>query len=170
MTKKRDSDLPVVETDPYRMPMEVAETSERPSKFPAVSVLVCVGIIAIAFVVVCLRYAPGFRDAPQSTNSTASTLTFETESGPVEEPASIKPFIQKYGMTRGGAHRIMGDGEVEFIVDTETKAGDVDVITPSGKNNPYGLWGRLGSRANPATSNAEESADQQNTSLGPSGR
>ena len=48
-----------------------------------------------------------------------------------------------FGRHRGGAHVLMGDGAVRFITDS-IKAGN----QTSSEKSPYGLWGRLGTRAN----------------------
>jgi prepilin-type processing-associated H-X9-DG protein len=47
-----------------------------------------------------------------------------------------------FGRHRGGAHVLMGDGAVRFITDS-IEAGDHS----RSEKNPYGLWGKLGTRA-----------------------
>jgi len=58
---------------------------------------------------------------------------------------------------QGGAHVLMGDGAVKFITDSidagnsnsaQVKAWDNVGVLPAGSQSPFGLWGRLGTRAN----------------------
>ncbi len=56
---------------------------------------------------------------------------------------------------QGGAHVLMGDGAVKFVTDSiEAGNSSSPMVTielgglPAGSPSPYGLWGRLGTRAN----------------------
>ncbi len=47
---------------------------------------------------------------------------------------------------QGGVHVLMGDGAVKFITDS-IEGGDLYATRSTGQQSPYGLWGKLGTRA-----------------------
>jgi len=61
---------------------------------------------------------------------------------------------------QGGVHVLMGDGAVKFVTDSieagNSAAKPTGPWDVQGRESPYGLWGKLGTRSNKETVNMDQ--------------
>ena len=123
--------------NPYLTPSKVAEETDAEQRPRSRRFVVGFGILAFGvFSLFALRfYQVGETSKPPTDAPIDETIDFDL---PLQ-----KEVVRFSRYSRGGAHVLMGDGEVEWITD------DVPVITTRETSNDtsYGLWGSLGARA-----------------------
>ena len=76
--------------------------------------------------------------------------------GPMGDHVSVSASSQH----QGGVHVLMGDGAVKFVTDSieagNSAAKPTGPWDVQGRESPYGLWGKLGTRANKETVNMDQ--------------